>query len=179
MKTAQRDKFPPVLRILYIIWQCIWGYQQTLIGLIIYLIYYSCPHSVYRGAVVTYWKSIYGLSLGLFVFMPRSCMPNPGHSEKAAKALGNRTVVKDCDAPVPPPLLPDNPLLVHEYGHTIQSLILGPYYLLLIGLPSMLWLRLPVFQKLRNRKHISYYSFYTEKWADFCGEKITGQESMH
>ncbi len=29
-------------------------------------------------------------------------------------------------------------LLVHEYGHTLQSLILGPFYLLLIGIPSVL-----------------------------------------
>jgi len=26
--------------------------------------------------------------------------------------------------------------LVHEYGHTIQSIILGPLYLLIIGIPS-------------------------------------------
>lgn len=29
-------------------------------------------------------------------------------------------------------------LLVHEYGHTLQSIILGPFYLLVIGLPSIL-----------------------------------------
>lgn len=30
-------------------------------------------------------------------------------------------------------------LLVHEYGHTIQSMILGPLYLIVIGIPSTLW----------------------------------------
>lgn len=27
----------------------------------------------------------------------------------------------------------------HEYGHQLQSYILGPLYLLIIGLPSGLW----------------------------------------
>lgn len=31
-----------------------------------------------------------------------------------------------------------NQLLVHEYGHTIQSLMLGPLYLAIIGIPSTL-----------------------------------------
>ena len=30
-------------------------------------------------------------------------------------------------------------LLVHEYGHTIQSLILGPLYLIIMGIPSTIW----------------------------------------
>lgn len=29
--------------------------------------------------------------------------------------------------------------LHHEYGHSIQSLILGPLYLILIALPSVIW----------------------------------------
>ena len=64
-------------------------------------------------------------------------------------------------------------LLVHEYGHTIQSLILGPLYLLVIGLPSFTWAGLPCFQRLRRQKRISYYSFYPEKWADRLGLLVT------
>ena len=56
--------------------------------------------------------------------------------------------------------------LSHEYGHCLQSLILGPLYLLAVGLPSLLWAGLPVFKKLRARRKTSYYSFYTERWAD-------------
>lgn len=52
----------------------------------------------------------------------------------------------------------------HEYGHTRQSFYLGPLYLLVIGLPSVLWL-------LWHRAHRkrSYYWFYTERWADKLG----------
>jgi hypothetical protein len=28
-------------------------------------------------------------------------------------------------------------LVRHEYGHSIQSMVLGPLYLLMIGIPSM------------------------------------------
>ena len=52
----------------------------------------------------------------------------------------------------------------HEYGHTRQSLYLGPLYLLVIGIPSLLWAWWH-----RTHKRVSYYSFYTEKWADRLG----------
>ncbi len=60
----------------------------------------------------------------------------------------------------------DPRLLGHEYGHTLQSLALGPLYLPVIGLPSLLraaWRRRG---RARGR---SYYDFYTERWADRWG----------
>lgn len=33
----------------------------------------------------------------------------------------------------------DLKLIQHEYGHTVQSLILGPIWLFVIGLPSLIW----------------------------------------
>ena len=65
--------------------------------------------------------------------------------------------------------------LVHEYGHTIQSLLLGPLYLLVIGLPSAMWCNVPYLVALRKNKKISYQSFYTEHSADRWGERITGE----
>lgn len=53
----------------------------------------------------------------------------------------------------------------HEYGHTRQSLYLGPLYLIVIGLPSLIWAGLKKF----TFKKINYYSFFTEKWADKLG----------
>ncbi len=55
----------------------------------------------------------------------------------------------------------------HEYGHTKQSLYLGWLYLLVIGLPSLIWAS--CFGRYRRKKGKSYYSFYTEKWADKLG----------
>ncbi len=62
-------------------------------------------------------------------------------------------------------------LISHEYGHTLQSLILGPLYLLVIGLPSFIWANLPYFRRMRKEKSISYYSLYCERWADVLGNK--------
>lgn len=58
----------------------------------------------------------------------------------------------------------DNPnMWLHEYGHCRQSLYLGPLYLLVIGLPSLIW------AALYKPGKGSYYDFYTEKWADRLG----------
>ncbi len=70
------------------------------------------------------------------------------------------------------------PLLVHEYGHTLQSLLLGPLYLPAAAIPSMLWMLLPPCRKLRQKRHISYYSFYTERWANSWGEKTCKEPSI-
>ena len=72
----------------------------------------------------------------------------------------------------------DRPLLVHEYGHTVQSAVLGALYLPVISLPSMLWYSLPALRKYRRRTHRSYYSFYTERWANAWGERVCREPSM-
>lgn len=55
----------------------------------------------------------------------------------------------------------------HEYGHTRQSMLLGPLYLLVVGLPSIIWAG--CFSKYRQKHNKSYYSFYCEAWADKWG----------
>lgn len=65
-------------------------------------------------------------------------------------------------------------VLVHEYGHTWQSAILGPFYLIVIGLPSFTWAFLPVFNKMRKKKKIRYADFYPESWANAWGTGVTG-----
>lgn len=54
----------------------------------------------------------------------------------------------------------------HEFGHVLQSRYLGPLYLLVIGLPSLLhaWLNGAI--GCCDRHPEGYYHFYTEKWAD-------------
>ena len=51
----------------------------------------------------------------------------------------------------------------HEAGHRRQSVMLGPLYLLVVGLPSFLWASLKRAGLFKDR---DYYSFYTERWAD-------------
>ena len=55
--------------------------------------------------------------------------------------------------------------LRHEWGHTRQSLLLGPLYLPLVGLPSLLWAAW-----WRPGRGRGYYTFFTERWADRLGE---------
>lgn len=61
----------------------------------------------------------------------------------------------------------NQPLLVHEYGHTMQSALLGWLYLPLAGLPSVVWYACPFLRKGKR-----YYSFYTERWANRLGERV-------
>ncbi len=72
----------------------------------------------------------------------------------------------------------DERVLVHEYGHCIQSIILGPFYLILIGIPSLIWCNHPRLRRLRRKGTYRYSSFYTEKWANHLGEKVTDEESI-
>lgn len=61
----------------------------------------------------------------------------------------------------------DKTVLQHERGHVIQSRILGWLYIPLIGIPSIIWAG--CFETYRKKHKISYYDFYTEKWADKLG----------
>lgn len=68
----------------------------------------------------------------------------------------------------------DSYTVKHEHGHQIQSLILGPLYLLVIGLPSLLWAWFihNLVNKCRSKKGkntLSYYWFYPEAWANKLG----------
>ena len=55
-------------------------------------------------------------------------------------------------------------LLLHEYGHCRQSRLLGPLYLLVIGLPSLGWALW-----WHPGRRVPYSWFYTERWADRLG----------
>ena len=55
-------------------------------------------------------------------------------------------------------------LLRHEVGHCRQSRILGPLYLPVIGLPSLLWALW-----WHPGRPVPYSWFYTERWADRLG----------
>ena len=58
--------------------------------------------------------------------------------------------------------------IIHEYGHSIQSIWLGWLYLPLIGLPSLMR---SAFWKIGNRENKYYYKRFPENWADELGKK--------
>ena len=65
----------------------------------------------------------------------------------------------------------------HEFGHTLQSRRLGWLYLIAIALPSITWAG--CFGWYRKKYGKSYYSFYTEKWADELGGVIRTEENQN
>ena len=125
--------------------QWTWGLPQTLVGAALYAVHRKDDHFDYRGAKATAWDKDTGVSLGKFIFVPRK-NAKAGLNPKANSA--------------------DRFLLDHEYGHTIQSLILGPFYLLAVGAPSIVWNRLPYFKAKRRKTGLSYYSAPFEKTAN-------------
>ena len=69
----------------------------------------------------------------------------------------------------------DPQVRVHEFGHSVQSVILGPLFLPVMGIPSFLWCNIPYFRRLRKEKGISYYRFYPESTANWLGAKVSGE----
>lgn len=136
-------------RFIYILWQSVWGIPQMMVGLILLLVFGRKRTSFYKGSVIVRWKLRNSASLGIFLFISDSL------SEGEYKRM-----------------------LVHEFGHSVQSLILGPLYLPLISLPSAVWCGLPLLRRYREKNGISYYSFYTERWADLLGERYKEKEMI-
>ncbi len=122
--------------------QWTWGLPQTLAGLGLYLAHRTDDHFDYNGARATLWDKDAGISLGKFIFVPRR---------------------RDGTA--------DGFLLEHESGHRLQSLILGPFYLILVGAPSLVWNRLPFFKRKRKQSGKSYYSAPFESSANRLASK--------
>ena len=137
---------------LYKLIQLTWGFPQTLAGFIIFLINLKRKHERFHGSVLTLWDSYSSLSLGMFVFI----------SDKYV----NKDIKRD--------------VIIHEYGHTVQSLILGPLYLPIIGIPSFLWANLPSAVRKRREHGLSYYSFLPERNANRlgCGALHTNQPTL-
>ena len=144
----------------YRLWQWTWGFFQSLLGFLVYLRNCKRPHFSFHGAVVTLWKNKSSVSLGMFVFVT----DEPYFCEKLKDEYSPEELARR--------------LLVHEYGHTIQSLLLGPLYLIAIGIPSTLWGFLPCALRLRKEKPLSYFAFFTESWANRLGERVTGEKAM-
>ena len=147
-------------RALYTILQLTWGIPQTLAGLFVFLLNIGCPHKMFHGAVCTSWKLKKSLSLGMFIFVTDD--PFFFYEDLKGRLTYDEFFTM---------------LAVHEYGHTIQSLMFGPLYLILVGLPSIIWADRPSLVNKRMRDKISYFSVFPEDQANRLGEKFTGLKS--
>ncbi len=137
--------------------QAVWGFPQTLAGCAVFLAHRKRPRFNYNGAVVTTWDNAKGMSLGPFIFLKGPRTTKSEHETLNAV---------------------DGRLLVHEYGHCVQSLILGPFYLIVVGIPSFIWSNTPALSRMRRKKRLSYYTFFTESMANWLGERILHEPAM-
>lgn len=131
----------------FILLQCTWGILQTLVGFGFFLALRKHPHTMYKGCIDTRWNHHGGLSLGLFIFTPKD-------SQSHASLIR-----------------------VHEYGHAIQSLVLGPL-MIVPGIISVAWGNLPCFARMRKARHLPYTACFVEGWASKWGERITGEKAI-
>ncbi|MDR3313602.1 MAG: hypothetical protein LBS96_03995 [Oscillospiraceae bacterium] len=142
-------RFPKPL--FYLI-QFTWALPQNLAGGVGYLaLRGKYPQERFHQGFVTYVakKGFGGVSLGCFIFM------NPGRGAEAT-----------------------HDTRVHEFGHCVQSLLLGVLYWPVIAIPSFLWCNLPVCIRYRKEKGVSYYKLYTEGWANRWGTKWTKERFL-
>ena len=118
----------------------LWQLPQNVIGLLVLLVYWMLDKIdwTYKdsdGVKFVYCNEFHGgISLGKYVILDTVYQVYNGRTEQ------------------------------HEAGHSKQSRILGPFYLLVIGLPSIIHAAL-----YKDSPFTSYYDFYTEKWADKLG----------
>ena len=127
-----------------------WCFPQTFVGYLMYLSMRKCPREKYHGALVTTHAHGWGgVSFGMFTFI---CTRGTPETRSMMRA--------------------------HEFGHCVQSLMLGPLYLPLISLPSAVWCNSKRCKEYRKKNHISYYDFWTERWANSLAERFTGDRVM-
>ena len=140
INTTKQYTMKAIKEILLYIWQL----PQNLLGLIMLLFmkpYVSKEN--YKGITYVISKNMSGgISLGNYVIL---------YSSYKDKIMNQKT-------------------WDHEWGHTRDSRIFGPLYLLVIGLPSIIWAWLYDFIVPRTKN--GYYKFYTEKRADRFGGVI-------
>ena len=119
----------------------IWQLPQNLLGLImmLFMIPYTSKEK-YKGITYVVSKKMpSGISLGNYVILSESYKD---------KKINHKT-------------------WNHEWGHTRDSRMFGPLYLIAIGLPSLIWAWM--YGSIIPRTYNGYYKFYTEKRADRLG----------
>jgi hypothetical protein len=71
----------------------------------------------------------------------------------------------------------NNDCRMHEFGHALQSAILGPLYLIIVGIPSISRV---LYSKWYYKKYgyswKNYFNGFPENWADRLGGVIPGKK---
>lgn len=126
----------------------VWQLPQHLLAIVLAFVYQMIYDTeIYQNATKPYKLLISrgaGLCLGYFIFLDAN----------KPEIFGNQHSV--------------SVLFLHELGHQKQSYILGPLYLFIVGLPSLvlyIWSKFKTFPTFKD-KCIWYYSKFPENWAD-------------
>lgn len=137
-------------KFLFYLIQFTWALPQNLAGGIAYLILSKkYNHERFHNSFITYIakEGFGGVSIGIFIFINPTRTGDWLHDTR-----------------------------VHEYGHTIQSLVLGPVWPFVIALPSVIWCGMPALVKYRKKNDVSYYWLYCEGWANLWGARFSNEK---
>ena len=130
----------------------IWQLPQNLLGFLLVYVYYALGMVVrFDGEDGIMYAYVNGVSAGV--------------------SLGRYVVLKASG-------IEDGRQKYHEYGHCMQSRFLGPLYLLVIGLPSLvgnIYDRIAHRSWSYERSYKWYYAQPWEAWADKLGKVIRNE----
>lgn len=121
-------------QLMYILLQLTWGILQNLAGLVMFLV---CK------------------MLGCKSKKYKNAVATKWNNKYGSVSLGMFLFVTNDE---------DETLLAHEYGHSLQSIFLGPLFFFVIGIPSICWAAFG--DNYRKKHNKTYYEFYTEKFAN-------------
>lgn len=122
----------------FLLW--IWQLPQNLIGLLLTIgTYEYCVDGIKCHMKNDFFRS--GISLGNYIILDHIHM-----------RIGRELLKRSAR---------------HEHGHQLQSLYLGPLYLIVIGLPSFIG---NIISRIFHKDAKWYYNQPWEKWADKLGK---------
>ena len=128
----------------------IWQFEQHLYAGLLFLINIGAVYSKRVNGVKVYFAKRFpkstSISLGNFLIFAENTDPetHPEYFDVTTKTV------------------------IHEYGHSIQSKMFGPIYVLVIGVPSFITATI---KRIFKKDSVWYHERYPEHWADVLGEK--------
>jgi hypothetical protein len=139
---------PLLMKIIQLISHFSWELPQQLLGVLLALIYLSGR----------------GINNNIFHYKGAIFLESPYYGKGAGLTLGNIITTGPGTG---------NAMKQHEFGHYIQSRILGPLYLPFIALPSLLWaITLTRGWRRGYFSRVNYDDFIIESNATSLGKKF-------